>query len=261
MATVHLDTLTTLSAVEDRGAMVQMVREVLVTGLTTADFGVLPEALNTAGVPAIGSSPTGYANLVLVKRSPQLVPDSKTNVRVTLEYVSQREAGYAFRFSGGASLRQITTQTTANGNSLYVSHTYPGDDPDWPSETKSQGGECQVMLTDEDLRATGILAEDYPHRLVYRWTKCLNSTAWAGGAPYRWMCTGVTFEPHDMGATPPTWEFTFTFQYNDEPFGWRPRYTYIDPRTGRPPIDLVEGVGKKTLNWYPTGDFNTLFPF
>lgn len=260
MATAHLDTLTTLAAVEDRGAPIQMTRQVLVTGLAATDFEVLFDALDAAGVPAIGSSPTGYGNLVLVRRNPTLVPDNKSSVNVTLEYVSKRDAGYDFTFSGGGSLRQITTSIDLAGNDLYVTHTFPVDpNPDYSEQTLSQGGQAQVLMPDVDLQATGILAEDYPHRLVAYWEGAINSTTWIGSAPYTWMVVNVTFNPHDMGATPKTWEFTFQFQFNNEPYGWRPRYYFIDPRTARQPINLVEGEGKKTLVWYSARDFNTLF--
>jgi len=261
MATVNLDTLTTLAAVEDRGAVVQMTREVFVTGLASTDFGVLFEALDEAGVPAIGSSPTGYDNLVLVKRNPQLVPDEKTKVRVVLEYVAKRDAGYDFTMSGGGSLRQITTAVDLAGNDLSVSHTFSTGDPDseYAGQTYSQGGQCNVMMPQGDLQCTGIMAADYPQRTALYWDGAINSTWWIGSPPYTWMIVNVTFEPHDMGASPRTWEFTFQFQFNNEPYGWRPRYSFIDPRTGRPPTGLVEGTGKKTLTWYSARDFNELF--
>ena len=257
MATVYIDRLTTLAAVEDRGAVIQLTRQALVVGLAETDFDVIFEALDEAGVPAAGSTPTGYDNLVLVKRSPTLVPGEQSKVLVTLEYVSKRDAGYAFTFSGGTALKQITTQVSGNGSPLTVQHTWPGDDNDWPSETHTQGSECQVYLPETEMHATGLMDTDYPQRISSLWTGCVNDSPWAFGRAGYFIVSNVTWNPHDMSTSPRKWEFTFTFQYDRT--GWQPVYSFIDPRTGRAPANLVDNVGRKTLLWYPSADYNTLF--
>jgi len=255
-ATVHTDTLTDISAEETLGCYTRLVRSVRVTGLTATDYTTIFDALDEAGVPSVGDVPTGYENLRLVKRTPSVVENGVVDVR--LEYQAKADAGYDFIFSGSASLNQINSQVDGSGNAITVQHTWPATDPDWPSETKVQGADINVLYPQVEVSATGIVEQDYPHYLADEWVACMNASEWAGGNAHKWLCTNVSWVPLDINSSPKKYQMTFTFQYNGK--GWQPFVAFVDPRTGRRPPDAVAGVGYKTVLWYPELEYNDRFP-
>lgn len=264
MATLISDLTTDISLVEDRGAVIQLTRRMMVTDLSGTDPQVLQEALDVGGMPAENTSPTGYDNLLLVKRTVRIIDGNPKKATVDLEYVSKADAGRNFKFSGSTSVRQITTSFDLNGRLLTVSHTYPDDDPDFAGRTDTQVAEVEIFAPQTTLIATNIVAADYPHAISSQWTGVLNSKSWAGGAPFTWMITRIDFSQHNEAVSPVEWEFTYEFQFDRTTH--LPVIFYIDQRTGRAPDGLVPGTGWKQLNGlgqpgvYLTGDFNRDFP-
>ena len=88
----------------------------------------------------------------------------------------------------------------------------------------------------------------------------LNASTWQGGSPGTWMCTGVTFSPAHP-ALVNVWSMRYEFAYLDSPHtpeGHQPRVAYVDPTTGKPPDDLVDGQSIKTIDFYDTFNFASL---
>lgn len=261
-----------LSMEEVGGAIVGLRRRVLVKGLSTKSYAVLSEALAHPDVPAANSSPPEFPNLVLTKRLPKLSPDSQSVVEVELEYESRKFARFnreefQFRVSGGTALRSIETQFDAYGDQIVLQHTFPADDPDYPSETKDQGGTISVLRPQTTIVFQGVLRTAYPHYISSWWSGYLNSYYWAGGAPYTWMCTDVRWDLLDTSGDGvystldffmPVWNFTFEFLYDSNTH--IPVAVFNDPRDNRPPINLVANTGYKAIDAYPLRDFNELFP-
>ena len=259
MATVTLDsTPEELELVEEDGAVTRMRRRLLVTGLTSGNYQAAKEALDTIGVPAFNTTPVGVTNLRLTRRSARILKDSPSKAYVELDYTPIGSNDTGFVFHGSSSLRQLTTQNDLYGRAITVSHTFPSGDPDWPNETITQGAEATVLYPQHTLTATGILARDYPISVGARWEGCVNARRWADGPAGRWLCESVSYEPHDMSATPKTWRYTFSFAYDGN--GWQPPVIFRDSRDGKPPPNLVAGVGTKTAQCYQYIDFNDLFP-
>uniref|UniRef100_A0A6M3K2Z9 Uncharacterized protein n=1 Tax=viral metagenome TaxID=1070528 RepID=A0A6M3K2Z9_9ZZZZ len=255
---VHIDRIQELSCEEVDGAIVSMVREVLVTGLTgSTDYQILNEALAVDDMPASGSTPEGMPNLILVKRTPTLIPDDTGSVLVKLEYnqLGLSESNFTLRF--GAALTQSTTEVM-NGQPITLQHTWPADDPDEERQnrTDDQAGVMNVMDPTLEAIAVGLVEVDYPLAILHRWRGSLNSRSWMGGAAYHWQCTQAQAFPYDYSTTPITWKFTFEFAYT--PYGIQPRVSFVDDRTGKPAYGLVEGVGTKEIQYYPAIDFNAL---
>ena len=265
MATVHADLVGTTSLTEEDGVKVDMVREYLVTGLTRADWAVLDEAIDTAGVPTVNTSPNvsgaTYNNLKMVARTADQVPGTTDTVRVRCRYIPVGRTSYNFIFRGGTSLNQVQTSVDGWGNAVSTSHTYPGGDvgpPSKASQTDTQGANMTVLAPETTYSAEGITNTDYPDRLTRQWVGWVNSDWWAGDAPGTWLCTHVTFEAHDITQSPKQWKFLFEFQYDGT--GWQPSVIHIDERTGKPPANLVAGVGVKTVAWYPSKIYGLTFP-
>lgn len=261
MSTVTTDLLSgQLLAEEYEGALRTLQTTVRVSGLTSTDHSILFEALEAAGVPAVGSSPDDHPNLVLVRRTPRLVDGDNRTVDIDLEYVAKADSQRDFVFSGSWSLKSYQTQKTPIGAPLAVSYTYPADyqlNSELQGQTVTQGVDLNVNIPVFELSATGIIAVDYPHYEARSWVMHLNSTPWAGGQIGRWLCTNVEFKLHNADLDPHEYMFTFSFQY--DPMGWQPEYVFIDPNTGRPPADVIYNIGRKRLLWYPYRDYNRQF--
>ncbi len=256
--TVRMDTLRDLSCTEDNGRVTELVREVLVSGITEVDHRALYEVLDDVGIPTVNSYPDDHPEMRLVKRSVAMVPNDPKQAFVRLEYVVYGMDELNFVFRGGTSLNQTDTAVTPYGSQITVSHTFPADDPDYPSETITQGGVASVLLPSTTISAMGVLKQDWPIAVSRRWVGSVNAMFWKSGNPGTWLCTSCTFEPHNLRESPTQWRYTFEFQFNI--LGWQPIVSYIDERTGKPPPNLVYNVGYGRVTWYPQLYFNSLFP-
>ena len=249
--------LTTISCEEREGAVVAMHRQCLVEGVINTDYQGLFAALDAASVPAFNSIPTGETNLVLNRREARAVGGATSKYLIDLYYVAKSESEYNFVFSGSSSLNQITTELDGLGQQVTVSHTFPAGDKDFPSTLRTQGASMSVLSPQMSLSAVGVMEEDYPHIIAFQWSGAVNATTWADMLPGTLICMGAGFVPHDLGADPKKYKFTFDFQF--DPSGWEPLAVYIDERTGKPPENLVNGTGYKTVVYRPQQEYNTLF--
>lgn len=232
---------------EESGVITSMSRKYLVTGITGSDWTNLTDALDAASVPVVNDAAGANTNLVVLNRRVESIPGSPSKAYVTIEYVDYARSLNNFVPVGESSLKQLQTQNDAYGNQIIVEH-----------DTIQQGGEVSVFAPDPVLRLTGVLFTDYPQVTVATWVNHVNWFGWNGGAAGTWLCTNVSYEPMDISQSPKWWRFTFSFQY--DALGWNPQAVYIDPQTGKPPADIVAGVGIVNVEWYPTHLFNAQFP-
>lgn len=276
MAVVQADTLDNISAKEEGDIITELVRTVHVTGLlnTNQDYTIWDEvrdALDAAGLTS-GSKAPPYNNLRLGTRNFRLLGDSPTKAKVTLVYQNssatfrklptEENEGAAgvgnLTIDGASSLQQETTELDFDSNQITVQHTWPPEDPTKANETQVQGGSLSVLTPYPTVSISTKFTHSFPTIVQQNWVGFVNSFTWNAGAARTWLCTSVNYQDSDSGASPPVWQFVFTFAHKST--GWDPTAVFIDERTGKPPADLVDGVGLKTVTFYPEFDFNTEFP-
>lgn len=256
---IHFDTIEELEASETEGHIDFLRRGFVAEGAAGDTMTVLWEALNAVGIPRAGETAPGNTNLVCVGRQVKLLPNCTKNLKVVCEYRPLGDTNSNFIFSGGTSLAQASTQVDRFGNQISVGHTWPSDDPDFPSKTHLQGLDMNVLQPQTTLSAVGQLQVAYPDYVSRLWVGSMNATVWAGANPFEWMCTACDFKPLDVGyGRLRRWQFRFEFQHALT--GWVPETFFIDQRTGKPPFGLIPGYGIRQVDWYGQLDYNVLFP-
>jgi len=261
MATVVTDTLKDVSAVEQDGVTTALRRSCIVHGLSNnnSDAQTLNEvgaALNSAGL-TVFSSPTGFSNLILTRRSPSMI--DTTSASVTLEYAPIASAGVYFHWTGSSNLSSITTETDRYGVPISVTHTYnSGDIYGRGGLADTQGGEASVLSPSLQLTGTGIATSSNPVKTVDSWLNKTNSRTWFGASAGYWLCTNVQYETMVASTTPKKYRWTFSFELGATPAN--PKVYYIDPQTNRVPDGILSGTGSKFVSWHGARDFNTAFP-
>ena len=267
MATATLDRLAVgPQGRNEAGRNEEVTRVAHITGLTSTDAaGIVAEMLSATGLPASGSTITvGSDTLYLVQLIPVLTRDQQTSGEVRLVYrrrelSSDAPGGTVPTLQGGAALKQVTTQLDANGDPITVEHTWPADDPDFPGETHVQGGEIQVDAAMSELVGTIVVQTASPGAIADSWVNYVNSNNWQNGEPRTWKCQRVPFTLLDDTTSPDTWELSFHFEKDRQTWDNDTTAIFIDPRTGRPPENLVENEGYKKIQYYPARNFGELF--
>jgi hypothetical protein len=244
MASVIKHILEDISVREEGGAVAELVTTYHVTGLSDNGEKTVIDAL--ASCPGYNTSPSGMPHLRLVQRTARMLDNSNQDARVTLTYRPLGQDGFNFVFRGGTTAGQTETNQDANGNALVVHYTYPDPypyNPNLSGQTDTQMATVTVFLPQSTLMADCVTQVDQPLYWSEFFSGGVNAFTWNGGAPHTWMCTRCDFEPWDLSTDPPTWKFDFEFQRKLDT--WDQFYFWVDPNTGRPPSDLVAGVGIK----------------
>lgn len=272
MSTAYGHLISEFNAKEEGGAIVSMRRKYIVQDLTSTTSAAIQEALNCPDIPQAGTQATNYPGLMVVRREAEIDPNDNKRCYVIVDYERIQRAVFSredfqFRVTGGTELAGRRTAFDSYGNQLYVQHTFPSDDEDWPNELKTQGAEVDVLVPQSTLKFDGILRTSYPHYISAAWVWHLNLYPWAGALPSAWLCTAANYELHQpanpnvvntLDFSMPQWRFSFEFLFDQE--GQQPAYRFMDRRWDTPPPNLVAGVGIKTAEIYPYRDFNELFP-
>lgn len=257
-----IDRVDTLEAEEKDGVVTRVVRRARVTGLTSTDYLVLMSALTDAGLPVYNDPLPGAANLVLRSRTPKIVDGDTGTVDVDLVYEMPRGTGQSFSAPHfglllgevQSTVNQVKSNTDSGGRTITVEHTYPDEDPDFPGETKVQGGEIEFFQPQSRLILKGVIATTNPWLVERYIVGKINDAAWAGRGSEEWMCTGCTWRLLD--STVNRYEFSFEFQHN--PDTWNPVVVFTDERTGKPPPDLIEGEGIKRITKHEAVNFDSV---
>jgi len=270
--TVTIDHITTLETQERNGALRRMVREAQVSGITATTWAALTEALDDENLPQYGDhltediSDNAY-DLVLVERNATVI--DKTKVKIVLVYenfvdleedLTTPRGGYVTG-EVRTNLSQKTSNLDINGNLVETQHTYPADDPDYPSETKVQGGEFQYYEPQRTIFIRGIKTTRTPWLIANKINGRVNSVPFSGELARTWLCTACTWSLSwagrvSGGSRQNRYNMNFEFQF--DPDTWDPTVTFIDDRTNKPPPDLVANVGYKNVTKMPEADFDAL---
>ena len=86
-------------------------------------------------------------------------------------------------YSTKCGLRGAESQLDKDNNTISVEHAYPSTDKDWPGQTRNQGGMVQIQVPTRSKMLIGLLAVDFPDRVVNGIHRYTNSLAWQDGAP------------------------------------------------------------------------------
>ncbi len=273
--TVSVDQLTILEAQERHGALRRLVREALVSfsGLDIpTDWTVLTEALDESALPQYGDhltedlSDNAY-DLELVERNVKSVEKNRVRVELVYENFADLEENLDDPRGGyvtgevRCNLQQKTSNLDINGNLVEVSHTYPSDDYNYPDETLVQGGQFQYYEPERTVFIRGIKQTRHPWLIAKAIIGRVNLNSFGGELPRYWLCTGCSWKLAWAGrmggsARENRYYMNFEFQYNADT--WDPTVTFIDDVTGKPPRNLVAGVGYKTVTKMPAVDFNAV---
>lgn len=266
---VKIDRIDLLEAQERNGVTIRLVRRARVINLTNTDHTVLFSALAEAGIPAAGSTLTGVgaSNLILTERNPRIV--DKTTVDVDLVYEKFDNEGQSFDtpplgfFTANVrvSVQQVTTNKDIDGLAVSVEHTWPSVTPPElqvhpAGELSVQGGEFQAFIPQRSFSVEGYKITNAPWVLANQMIGRLNNAPFSGQAIHEWMCVGATWRIADNDIAANRYFMSFEFQHN--PDTWNPTVVFIDPETGKPPKDLVQGVGFKTIRRNPEINFETV---
>lgn len=144
---------------------------------------------------------------------------------------------------------------------IQVKHTFPEDyldNPSYAGNTYKTGGEATVYVPERTITVTRqvVTSGDAISQLAKNYVGKVNSIVWEfqpSDLSETWLCTGITGVSNDNGVS---YTVTYNFTYREDK--WYQTIVYIDPNTGRPPIDLVDGEGKKLYALQSNIDFNPL---
>lgn len=254
----------TLRAEEENGVTVALELRYLVRGLTESGTAKVDEAMSASGVPTAGSTLVGHTELAAISRRYEAIPGNETQAYVDITFKRYGRddslagaSGFRWnvRLTGG--LQQVETYNDVDGAEVLVSHTWPADDPDYGGLTLTQGVAIPVTEAQPVIEITGQMPVDYPLVIKGSWENYLNADFWAGLPPRSWLCQAFDFTLSDPSTSPWTWEFTAQFQANRNT--WDQIAYYTDPRTGKPPANLVLGTGIVRPYTYYTRPFGQLF--
>jgi len=241
---VKLDLIDGARVVERNGVVEELDRVVRVNDITTYDSGTILDFFAEGGVPVAGDQHPDLAALILEDRNIRRVA-SASYAELVLTYRRHRTTA-DYILQGAVSAQQKTRYKDSGGTLITVTH-----DGDTIGASISADEAMTAVAT------TIVEATNTPGTVAQQWGNTVNSSSWAGGAAGTWRCTNVAFAPAILTISPTKWHMTYSFVYNAE--GWQPTVAYIDSSTGRPPNNLVDGVGIKDITHYTTLDFNTKF--
>ena len=237
-------------------------RTFLVTGLSGSPSFKTAEALFATGIPRFGDAHPNAPGVVVVSRTARPASrDSNASAIVQITYGQPTAeqgvpdaGGSSVQFSLGSSVQSVTTQKDASGNQILLSHTFTDTDESGnvTERIETQGGEVDIQVPQTVFRVTRRESQSPGANSLF-YTGKINSVPFLGGEPKTWLCTRIEGDSDDGGET---FVVAYEFQYNRET--WDATVVFIDPDTGRPPKDLVDGEGIKTVRVYQLVDFNAL---
>jgi len=269
---VSVDRISILEANERHGALRRLVREAIVSGIEATTWDTLTKALDDANIPQYGDHLTedlddNAFDLVLVERNPSWFDKGKVRVELVYENfvdleenLDQPRGGYVTG-EVRSNIQQKTSNLDINGNQVFVTHTYPSDDPNHADETLVQGGEFQYYEPERSVFIRGIKKTRTPWLIANAIIGRVNTYPFSGEAARKWLCTACSWKlawAGRMGTYARENRYYMNFEFQLNPDGWDPTITFIDDVTNKPPIDLVPNVGYKTITKMYSTDFDAL---
>jgi hypothetical protein len=218
-------------------------------------------AMQADGVPPIGEPHPTVPNISVVDRQAKCYPNSPNTVRVDVVYRTP-EPGEKLAGEGeGVVSLSTTVQTAETQFDAYfdpIRVTYTGEsideDGNLVTTTTTQTATVSIQEPSTVLRITR--RESTPRfEEAIAYVGKVNSRFWSRGLPRQWLCTGITADTDDDGAT---YIVTYEFQHNPSLSGWDITVAWQD-ENGNIPEDATDGNGlKRNVQVYPERDFAQL---
>ena len=118
-------------------------------------------------------------------------------------------------------------------------------DEKYGGETKTQTGEVTYLRPEDTIYGEGYIDTDTPWEAKAAFKGKVNRETWQGYAARTLLCTVCDYEAYNFYGS--TIRYKFTFEFQENPDGWDQTAVFIDHRTGKPPLGLVENTGYKTI--------------
>lgn len=266
---VDVDRLDVLETKEKDGHLERLVLVAQVRNIEDTDYTALMTALNAGSVPQYGDhlndvwSDIDY-DMVVKERNVKMI--DSTTARVEIIYLNEiinppqdldDPRSGVVEGEVRCSVQQKTSNLDRDGNQITVTHTYPSDDPNHPDETITQGGEIQYFEAQRSVFIQGKKATSAPWLIANIIVGSVNESAWSGEAARTWLCTSCNWKLLNIPASG-TEEYLMSFEFQFDADTWDPTVVFIDDVTGKPPADLIEGTGYKTIEKLYSSDFDDL---
>jgi len=252
VATVKIDLVDGHRATLTRRGWENVDRLALVSGVTGSAHERLKAAADALAElePAIeiGAEHPSLPNLYLERIEPEALATDTAKLRLVYQ---RPEAGRSIvgetLIETGATLAEVETNVDIDGTVMEVLYVKGGT-------SYRQGGTVSVARPQRTLVITRTEADD-PDAKADGYVGHLNESPWRGHAAKTVRCNAIVGTSRDGGDT---YQVRYEFERGSPPHYWKKTIVYRDPETGRPPDDLVEGLGIKHYEQYPLANFGLL---
>lgn len=284
--TVVLSGIVEGSSYEGEGnACLRQTDVFMVEGLTEDARAAYVEACCASGLPAAWSTHPYVSGINAVQYTAKLlgktVEHGATKNRA-LVYVTYVNSQPQFIKRGGCGLYQTTTdmdrfrnviQVTNRGSTLGGTTVTSGTET-WQTAQVTVSAPDRVVVI-ERVRATpsfdtshGVIPEIHANDFGGK----LNNATFFGYPAGHVLCESVNYDNAGFGSIANRYQYEFRFR----DYGWQPEVAWTNPKTGKPPTDLLKApnfdsnkpsdpgqtaaYGRKVVNWFDdqTADFNLL---
>ena len=256
----------------------EIQRVFMVSGLSGDGYAMLYAAITELAAAGyfIGSTHDTITTAVLKELRPESF--SHNGVKVTGTYRQyDTTASYQYNLQGSPVDEETTLYvdaTTGATASMELTYTWPTDYPN--PDFASLGEHTQVHTATYLKPRPTITISRYEYLTIaadavgaglpltrnilidrqLNYIGYTNAAGWnfrIGDAAGSWLCLDINAskQPEQI-----TWQVSYTFQYDANQ--WREHGQYIDPNTGKPPDDLVDGTGDDYFNMYVDRNFTLL---
>lgn len=203
------------------------------------------EALSATGVPAYGAAcpVTGYEYLKVVDQDVVMLDALMAKVTSVYRKPTAQEQPDPANDTGATvktirvSLTSVRTNKDRNGDLMVVTHN-------GIQQVAEMDVQRPVVVLTYERRENA-----RPLTRAITLVGTTNNATFEGCSAGTVMFTNLEASTKDGGTT---YDVRYEFTYN--PYGWAPVAYWIDPDTGRPPADLVDGVGIIEYEQYDPGN-------
>lgn len=218
----------------------ELIRIANVENVTGVGSERLLNAAEATGMPVIGDSHPSLATAYLERIEPISTATDIVKLRLvykerfdtvqiqTANDVIQDETNYDTGFNSSPTAIRI----------LQVKYTYPADyeyDANLQEKTITQSA-LATKLVPQRTVIFRIRETFSPEDLAATYVGTVNELLWRGGPTRSWLCTGIDGTTSDGGIH---WDNVYSFQYKRDL--WQAVIVFIDPNTGKPPADIIDG--------------------
>ena len=262
MSTVHIDIVDGNGGSRTKDGY-ELTRVASVTGITGGSASeVLVDAIDAviAVTGDIGSSHPGVSQCKLDSFQADAITTNGATVRIVYKEQSPTDDPEYAEIEVSTTLSQEESNKDVNGVPIDLSYTYPTDyklDPNKAGKTYRGGGTVSRMVPESSMVYTRMESTS-PGPKSRAYVGKVNDGPWSmdetsASVARTWLLVSITGRSSDGGAT---YSVTYTFQYRA--YTWDSTVIFINSDDGKPPPDLVDGVGSKVVQKYLEADFDDL---